>query len=109
MPFVSGSLISVLFGVDFVSNQTRWIVLILFIAVSIELVFFWTNSLVLSLGRAGYKFMATAIGFVFQFSLAIVLIPSVGPTGMALSVLTATIFVQGAYLALFARHATTQR
>lgn len=92
---VWGSEVAGLWGSEFKSSG--WTVQLLSMRSMMFLIFFWTRSLILSLGMVRFQLRASILSTAFGFCIAIPLTLRFGADGMALAMLLATMGAQVAY------------
>lgn len=86
--------LAIAYGDIYSDEQSRMVFSLLFVTVSLELIFFWTNSFMLSIGKVGLRLWINIIGLILQFSLAYFLIPLWGSAAMAFSLLLIALLSQ---------------
>ncbi|MGB7325667.1 MAG: oligosaccharide flippase family protein [Rubripirellula sp.] len=87
--FFASSEIAGLWGEEF--REAGWTTFLLSSRAMVFFVFFWTNSLILSLGRVRFQFVVSLVTTVIGFAIAMPLTTRFGANGMAFSMLLASL------------------
>lgn len=86
-------IITFIYGEEFLPASTALVILVA--ASGVSAVLFWSTSLIFSLGRVNARLQAYLLALVLGGSVAWLLIPLYGATGLAIAMLVAVIIIQG--------------
>lgn len=90
-----GNRLAGIWGPEFVDSS--WTVQLLSIRAMLFVVFFWNMSLILSFGKVRFQLVASITSTFVGFCIAVPMTNRYGASGMAFSMLVATLLAQGAY------------
>jgi|SRR3989344_981591 len=85
-----------IYGEEYLPASTTLTILVA--ASGVSAVFFWSTSLIFSLGRVDVRLKAYLLALILGGSIAWLLIPSYGATGLAIAMLLAVMIVQGIFV-----------
>jgi O-antigen/teichoic acid export membrane protein len=85
-----------IYGEEFLPASTALVILVA--ASGVSAVFFWSTSLIFSLGRVDVRLKAYLLALVLGGSVAWFLIPAYGATGLAIAMLLAVTIMQSIFV-----------